>query len=154
MGPINIAGLNSAHEDLFRRIDLAIESHAQEAGEFAKGYVRTRPQGFKHRTGNLARSTDYKIVRTMAGRVVKIRNTAPYARALEKGHKRFFLRPKGNVLRFLVGGKAVFSRGHWIGATQPTYFLRDATKLAFKRMVRLTDQSANGIAAAFKRMKA
>ena len=94
LGPINVTAVSRNHSLFIQQLDLAIDKHAVLAGEFAQADVRMNPQGFKHRSGNIARSTEYKIIRTARGRLVKILNTAKYARPLEKGHKPFFVRPR------------------------------------------------------------
>ena len=104
---------------------------------------------------DIARSTEYKIIRTARGRLIKILNTAKYARPLEKGHKPFFLKPRsGKTLRFVMNGKVAFSRGHMIPETQPTFFLKTATQRAFGKFVMGMNAESRKLTASFKKMRA
>lgn len=127
---VDITSVRKAHKRLLSDTAFAIERQSAEAGMFAKNYVQAHPT-FKPRTGNLQAKTDWQIARTRGGRIVKIRNTAKYAHAIESGarpHK--ITGRRGKKLRFVVGGRLMFRRSVNHPGNRPYRFLYRATTAA------------------------
>lgn len=130
---LNLKALHQAHGKVLHRTDLAIAEEMEVSGGFARTHVRNHPRGYKHRTGKLIQATKHKVIRTRRGHVLRIRNTRPYAKALEHGSKPHLIRPKKrSALRFSVGGKLVFAKRVMHPGTKPTRFLFRATQATYR----------------------
>ncbi len=133
-GPINIAVVRRKHERFIRANKEATSKAAHEAGQDAVNYVRKEPH-FTPRTGNLQARTDYKLIRTSTQRIVKVRNAAPYAAAIDKGSRPHIIAARrAQALRFEVGGRILFRKWVRHPGTKPTHFLWFATVRGFESL--------------------
>lgn len=99
------------------------------------------------RSGNLVKSTTAKTIRTRNGHLVKVQNTAEYAKAQDGGsglwgpHKNYyFIFPKGNYpLAFYWARKKQHVKFAWVvhPGVKPTHFLQVAADLSFKTRLAL-----------------
>lgn len=80
----NLTRLHQAHRRVLAETNTGIASEMARAGQEAVDYVKRYPR-FTPRTGNLQSKTDWRTVRTSNGRILRIRNTAKYAAAIDKG---------------------------------------------------------------------
>lgn len=147
LGPINVAAVKKHHAALMRDLKVALDKQSEHAAEEAKLHV-WQAGNFKHRTRNLARSTETRIVRSKNGRIIRVKNKATYATIVEKGSKPHTIQARRKkFLRFVVNGQVVFRRKVRHPGTRPTWFLKKATKHAFM-------QFDDGFKSAVKRMTA
>lgn len=154
IGPINVARVKQLHDSMWSSLNTELNAEMEMSGEAAKAHVRQFHTGFTHRSFKLSNSTSYRVVRTRGGKVVKIRNTAPYARAVENGSRPHVIRAKnGGALRFVMNGRVMFRRSVNHPGTKPTKFLRTATEFAFERFGRGMDQRIRRLSARFKRAR-
>lgn len=130
MGPINVSAVRAAHGELWRSINAALDAEARDAGDYARQYVATKPLGFRHRTGNLKRSTESRTVRTRSGRIVRIRNTATN-------------KAGANYPKFLERGTR--------SGIAATWFLKRTTEATFERFSRRLDRRVAEAVARFNR---
>ena len=142
---LNLAPMLAAHRFLLADHDRMITVAGNAAAEIPQKHVRNNPDGFKHRTGRLTRATSGRFVRLRGrGGVVLIKNTARHARALNDGsglfgpsRQPYVIAPRRKrALRFMVGGREVFTRRVLHPGIRPTHFLfksAQATHLGFGR---------------------
>jgi hypothetical protein len=64
-----------------------------EAGEKAVAYAKQHPR-FTPRTGNLQSKNEWRTVKVAGGRILRIRNTAKYAAAIDEGARPHDIHPK------------------------------------------------------------
>lgn len=127
----NIGQIRQIHQTFATKHSLMVQRQMDEAGKFAVDYVGAHPT-FKPRTGNLQRKTDFKAVRASGGRILKVRNSAKYAAAIDSGSRPHVIAARrSKVLRF-VGrdGHLVFARRVNHPGTKPYKFLYRASNAA------------------------
>lgn len=80
---------------------------------------------FKSRTGELSRSIKVRKVNQYA---VDLSASAPHAGFVENGTRPHDIVPHGRALRFVVNGRAVFTRTVHHPGTKATHFLSDGAR--------------------------
>lgn len=124
---VDISAIRKAHKRLLAETNTAIARAAVSAGEFAVNHVKAHPT-FRPRTHNLQNSTDWRVVRIRGGRVIRIRNSAKYAHAIDLGARPHKIRARRRkALRFVVGGRVLFRRSVNHPGNRPYRFLYRAT---------------------------
>lgn len=83
---VNLDEIRRAHERFIEKNERLLDESADFLGEGAIVNVRRSPT-FTPRTGKLQDSTEYDKLVRVSGRLVRIRNTAPYALPIEEGAK-------------------------------------------------------------------
>lgn len=137
---IDLRALRAKHRAFIRASDAAIAEEARAAAAYAEQHVQKFPRRYKHRTGNLARSTEARVVRmrggrgvALAGRRIVVSNTAPYAPFVEFGTRPHIIRARRvRFLRFFWKGAIRFFRKVNHPGTRHTRFLWRATYAAFR----------------------
>lgn len=119
------------HKRVVAKTTTAVAEAMAEAGEEAVAYAKLYPR-FTPRTGHLQRSTDWRTVKIAGGRVLRIRNTAKYAAAIDKGARPHDIHPKiGNeYLRFKGKFGWVRTRRVKHPGNKPYRFLHGASLVA------------------------
>ncbi len=120
-----------------RKHDTFIVDHEREVGEaldlsghVARNHVANYPE-FKPRTGALQRATNYRVIRTSGGKLLKITNTKDYAAAIDSGARPHTIVPVARYyLRFVVGGKTIFAQRVKHPGNRPYKFLYRAHNAA------------------------
>lgn len=126
-GPINIGQVMSAHAKFKRANESLVDREVDGAGKFGVNYVHLHPT-FKPRSRNLQKSTGFTIIRTKSGSVIRLRNTAKYAKFVEFGTKAHGPK-RAKFLRFMGrNGRFVFARR--VRGIKPYKFLYRATNAA------------------------
>jgi hypothetical protein len=98
------------HEDFIAENDRQIGLALDLSGHVARQHVANHPQ-FTPRTGALQRATNYRVIRTSGGKLLKLTNTRPYADAIDQGAAPHEIVPVArNYLRFVVGGRTIFAQ--------------------------------------------
>ena len=130
-GPINLGPILSAHAKFKRANAELLTKETRRAGEFGLVHVHQHPE-FKPKTGQLQRSTEYKIVKLKSGAKITLLNRAPYASAIDGGAKPHIIVPRrARALRFIArGGSVVFARKVRHPGNRPYKFLYRATVAA------------------------
>lgn len=136
-GPIDISKLRRAHQHFLahhsREVDKVLEEQA--LGQFAKRHASQHGK-FTSRTGNLVRKTHAKVVRNSRGKVIKIRNNAPYAHAQDGGsglhgpkRAKYAIIPRRKFALRFIGrdGTLVITRKVMHPGVPATRFLYNAT---------------------------
>ena len=137
------------HQKLLADTDRATQEALEFAGRFAKDHVNKNPQ-FTPRTGALQAATKTRVIRTASGKLLRISNAKKYASAIDGGAKRHWIGPRNkSALRFRVGGRFVFSKGHWHPGNRPYKFLYRATDAASRALERNLKQRLSAIASRF-----
>lgn len=137
---IDLRALRQKHRAIIRASDAAIAEEMTAAAQYAEAHVEKFPRRYKHRTGNLYRSTEARVVRVrggsgaaIAGRRVRVANTAPYAPFVEFGTRPHVIRARRvRFLRFWWKGAIRFFRKVNHPGTRHTRFLWRATYAAFR----------------------
>lgn len=80
----NLEKIRVAHKRVVANTNTAIAASMAEAGDEAVAYAKRFPR-FTPRTGHLQRSNEWRTVKTSGGRILRIRNTAKYAAAIDQG---------------------------------------------------------------------
>lgn len=121
----------SAHAKFLRANSQLIDKETRRAGEFGLVHVAQHPE-FRPRTGQLQKSTEYRIVKLKSGAKVTLLNKAPYAAAIDSGARPHVIRPRrARALRFIArGGTVVFARKVNHPGNKPYKFLYRATEAA------------------------
>ena len=126
----SISRIKQSHRFIIAKTISATAEAAIEAGEFAKQFVYQSP-GFKPRSGELQRATEWQTVRTASGRIVRIRNRKAYAAPIDLGSKPHVIEARRRkALAFSVGGKLIFRRRVNHPGNRPYRFLYRATNAA------------------------
>ncbi len=130
-GPINLGIVLSAHAKLKRANTDLIAKESRRAGEFGLVHVAQHPE-FKPHTGQLQRSTEYKVVKLRSGSKITLLNKAPYAAAIDQGARPHVIYPRrAAALRFIGrGGSVVFAKKVNHPGNKPYKFLYRATMAA------------------------
>ena len=129
-GPINLGHVMSAHAKFKRAHHALVDKEVESAGKFGVEHVHLHPV-FKPRTRNLQKSTEYRIIRTKSGSVIRLRNTAKYAKAIDQGSRRHMIAARrSRTLRFMWKGHLVFRRYVMHPGNRPYKFLYRATNAA------------------------
>lgn len=144
----NLDEFERAHDRLLADNERAIAQALDLAGQHGVEHVQRYPE-FKPHTGNLQKHTKYRVVRTSAGRILRLSNDSPYAGAIDGGAKPHVIVPKrGKFLRFIGrDGRTVFARRVNHPGNKPyrfLYFATDAANRVFRADIerRLTDIGA------------
>lgn len=96
-----------------KTIALAMETYSEEL-------LSTMREVAPKRTGAMARGLTLRQIGRME---YLIEASEEYTDAVLYGHRRFWVEPKeGGVLHWTQGGRDIFSKGHWIPATEPQRF--------------------------------
>jgi hypothetical protein len=126
----DLAQIRRIHQTFETKNALMVQRQAEEAGKFAVDYVTAHPT-FKPRTGKLQKATGYKVLRAAGGRIVRVKNTAKYAAAIDSGAKpHVIVARRRKTLRFISGGHLVFARRVNHPGNKPFKFLYRATNAA------------------------
>lgn len=80
----SLSKLKLAHKRVLAQTNTAIGAAMAQAGERAVEYAKQFPR-FHPRSGNLQSKNEWRMVRAPNGRILKIRNTAKYAAAIDRG---------------------------------------------------------------------
>lgn len=129
-GPISLVQVRKAHDNFKTRHHTMVQRVAEEAGKFAKQYVKDHPT-FTPRTGTLQKRTGYKVLIRRNGKVLRIQNATPYAAAIDQGARPHVIKPRNaRALRFVVRGKVVFTKRVMHPGNKPYKFLYRATTAA------------------------
>lgn len=149
IGPIDIGALRRKHERFIRLQQESVSKAAHEAGQDAVNYVRSEPH-FKPRTGKLQKLTEYRLIRTRTQRIVKVRNRAKYAAAIDSGSRPHTIAARRKkFLRFTVGGQVFFRKKVFHPGTKPTHFLYRANLHGYERLGHLLRETQSQIAKRF-----
>ena len=130
----NVRLLHRAHGQFLTALDNLIQGQLGAAGERGVREVKLRP-GFKPDTGATQRATDWRVIRTRGGKLLRLRNRARLAHILDKGSRPHPIRPRGPYpLRFRSRA------GTWVTAwrvnhpgTRPYRFLQHAAVVASRK---------------------
>lgn len=129
-GPINLGPILSAHAKFKRANSELLTKETRRAGEFGLVHVGQHPE-FKPRTGQLQRSTEYKIVKLKSGAKITLLNRAKYAAAIDQGSPRHMIAARrARALRFMWHGRLMFRRYVMHPGNKPYKFLYRATVAA------------------------
>lgn len=129
---LDFSSVIRAHQQLEAATAEAVQRAQEIAGAQAIERVQQAP-GFKPRTGNLQRRTDFRIVK-VNGRILRIRNTAPYAAAIDTGARPHLITARrAQFLRFRGrDGNLVFRRSVHHPGNRPYKFLWNAAWAAYR----------------------
>lgn len=138
-GTINLAAMKRKHQKLLKDSDRAHTEALREAGEYAQEHVKTKSK-FQRRsaTNSVKDSTDFKIVKTASGKLVriwnqKIVNGYNVSEGLEYGTRAHAIVARNaRTLRFVSNGQVFFRRRVWHPGTKPYKFLFKAINAAHK----------------------
>lgn len=128
---LNVGDLRAHHDRfLVAHSDMAA-GVLYDAGLVAVAEVALHP-GFKPRTGKLQDAVKTRVVRLSSGKVLRITDNKPYARAIEEGSCPHKIVPKrGKFLRFLSSnGQVLFRRSVNHPGNKPYWFLKNASRIA------------------------
>jgi hypothetical protein len=126
-GPINLGHVMKAHAKFKQAHSSLLAKEVESAGKFGVQHVHLHPT-FKPRTKNLQRSTAHRIIRTKSASVIRLFNTAKYAKFIEFGTKAHGSK-RARFLRFVGrNGQIVFARR--VRGIKPRKFLYRATNAA------------------------
>lgn len=123
----NLSELHREHERFLAEIEIDIAAAMNKAGNAGIQSVQQRP-GFTPRTGKTQKATDFRIVRTSRGRVMRLNNSAKHADALDQGASPHLIVPRrGRFLRFIGrDGRTVFTRRVRHPGNKPYRFMANA----------------------------
>jgi len=129
----NFDEIKRGHEHFLAGNERLLGQAEDMAGRFALSYVQQHSE-FKRRTGQLQDRTAYRLVKTAGGRILRIVNPMPYAKAIDTGSKAHEIVAKnGGVLAFMGrAGVMVFRRRVWHPGTRPYKFLHNAADAAYR----------------------
>lgn len=121
-----------AHQQLEAATAQAVDRAMEIAGQQGIERIFQSP-GFKPRTGNLQRKAGFKILKSR-GRILRIRDTAPYAAAIDGGARPHVIRARrAKFLRFRgKDGALVFRRSVNHPGNKPYKFLWNAAWAAYR----------------------
>ena len=129
----NFDEIHRGHEHFLAGNERLLVDAENRAGRHAEVYVQEHSE-FKRRTGKLQDTTSYRLVKTTGGRILRIVNPQPYAKAIDTGSKAHEIVAKnGGVLAFMGrSGVMVFRRRVWHPGTRPYKFLYNAADSAYR----------------------
>lgn len=144
-----IEKIRAGHRKVVANTRTALAEQLIDAGDFAVAYVHKYP-GFRPRTGKLQNATEWRTVRTSNGRILKVRNTAKYAAAIDQGARPHIIRARrAGSLHFVSGGKHVFRKSVNHPGNRPYKFLYKATTAAGRAFQHGMGAQMNRIARSF-----
>ncbi len=130
----NLAQIHRDHVRFSQRHDQMVDTALVVGG--TEAVQRVKETRFKRPSpsGGVRDKTEFRIVRTRSGKVLKIRNTAKHAAPLDKGARPHVIRAKaGKVLAFRGrSGKMIFRNKVNHPGNKPTRFLWKATRSAYR----------------------
>ena len=138
---LDLRQLARSHERFKQNHNQAVELSATEAANAGEKLSRRRP-GFTPRSpiGGAASRTKGRIIRRRGKVIVRLENDAKHAAILEKGSRPHIIRAKpGKTLRFVKGGKTIFTKAVRHPGTKPYRFLskgRDVASRKFEQVMR------------------
>lgn len=145
----NLTRIKQGHKKLIANTTTAIAEVVAEAGAKAVGYAKQYPR-FTPRSGNLQSKNDWRSVRVAGGRILRVRNTAKYAAAIDKGARPHDISASRKpYLHFL--GKRGWVRKKRVKhpGNRPYRFLYGATQVAGKLLQSKLEMKMSRIARSF-----
>lgn len=128
IGPFNTTGLQQFHREFLGNIWVEIEAAQRDEARFVANQVARFP--WKHSTGDLARKTETRIIRTSRGARLVIKNRKPSAWALEygsgihAGRGKYLIAPRrAKALRFVIAGRVFIRHRVMHPGVRATHFL-------------------------------
>ncbi len=129
----NLGSLRRDHGRFLAAHSAMVGGVLYDVGNVAVAEVALHP-GFTPRSGDLQKATKPRVVRTRNGRILRVANAKPYARAIEEGSKPHKIAARvGKALRFIGSGGIVFRRAVNHPGNKPYWFLRSAMGVAGTR---------------------
>jgi len=145
----DLAQIRQVHQTFASQHALMVQEQLEFTGQYAVDQVVQRPR-FKPHTGKLGRSTEYRVLRASNGKIVRIRNTAKYARFVDEGTKPHVIRARRRkALRFQYQGRIFYRRSVNHPGGRATQFLLRATGAAFVDLERRLESSMTRVAKRF-----
>lgn len=131
---LNVGTLRADHDRFLSAHSAMVAGVMYDAGVVALAEVAVH-SGFKPESGKLQQATTTRVIRTSGGKLLRISNARPYARAIELGAKPHkIVARKSKFLRFYgKGGGLTFRRSVNHPGNRPYWFLRNATQVAASR---------------------
>jgi hypothetical protein len=131
---VNLDAVRHAHERFLEAHDDMVSGILYETGLAIVGEVVLHP-GFHPRTGKLQAATTTRVVRARGGKTLRIKNTKPYAWAIEYGSRAHVIRAReAKTLRFIGrDGNWTFRKSVRHPGTRPYRFLSRATGIGYDR---------------------
>ena len=138
-GPIDLGAVRRKHRHFVGAFDNMVDQALRGAGERGVRYAETHPRFTPRSPQGLAKSNEYKLIRTGQNRLLRLRNRKKYAAAIDKGARPHIIRPRGGHylnarLAFFWPkvGKWVFPRQVHHPGNKPYRFLHSAHKVSYK----------------------
>ncbi|MCA9647231.1 MAG: hypothetical protein KC492_41365 [Myxococcales bacterium] len=120
---VNLGNVKAAHKRFLAANERMVTTIMDRTATFAVDYVHQHPT-FTRRTGKLQDKTKARVMRTAGGKLLRISNSAKYAKAIELGSKAHLIEARRKkFLRFKIAGKWVFARRVKHPGTKPHKFL-------------------------------
>ena len=136
-GPINLPAVRRKHSHFVGAFDTMVDQALRGAGDRGVRYAETHPRFTPRSPSGLAKSNEYKLIRTGKNRLLRLRNRKKYAAAIDRGARPHIIRPRGgygNRLAFYWPkvGKWVFPRQVHHPGNRPYRFLYAAHKVSYQ----------------------
>jgi hypothetical protein len=127
----NLALIKREHKAVLAKTTAAIAEATAEAGQAGVDYAKRFPR-FTPRTGDTQRANDWRTVKVAGGRILRIRNTAKHAAALDKGARPHDIHPRVGNQYLHFKGKFGWVRTRRVKhpGNKPYRFLHGATVVA------------------------
>lgn len=146
----NLDEVRRGHEFFLAKNAVTLDDALHIAGDHALEHVALHPE-FKPRTGALQAATSFRVVRTAGGKLLKIRNDAKYAAAIDTGAKPHPIVARRAPCLVFRGrdGKLVFTKRVNHPGNRPYKFLYFATDGAFRATRRYLESEMARLAKRF-----
>lgn len=130
----NLPAVRRGHDRFIRDNEAMVAEVSELAGNLAVQHVQAYPE-FKPRTGALQRATNYRVIRTSGGRILRIENPKEYAATIDTGSRAHKITAKNApFLRFKIKGRWIRTKSVNHPGTKPYKFLFNATDAAYRSM--------------------
>ena len=135
---INIGKLHQHHERFLHANENLIQQQLTLAGKFGVEFAENHPRFTPRSPEGLAKSNEFKVVRTAGGKMLRLFNRKPHARYIEDGTRPHIIRWHGRKLLTFFWPKA----GKWMRlkkvrhpGTKPYKFLHGAFVATTRRTI-------------------
>ena len=138
-GPIDVPFVKRGHTKFLQFNRVMLDKTVSEAGRRGVRHAEQHPHFIPRSPRGLAKSNQYKILRTRKGRLLRLQNPKRHAKWIEDGTKPHVIKPRrAKLLRFRAkSGALVFARKVNHPGTKPYRFLYGGARVAGRHMGRL-----------------